>query len=129
MLGGPLLKDNRTVRYCILGDIHANYEALATVVEYAESQNCEKYLSVGDVVGYGAEPSKCISKVRELNAPTVAGNHDYAVTGKLDVEFFNSYAKPKRVPVADSNVPRMDSTEEFDGAEMVVHSTFCSGFH
>ncbi len=28
-----------------------------------------------------------------MNMPVVAGNHDYAVGGKLDVEFFNSYAK------------------------------------
>ncbi|MGE0431583.1 MAG: metallophosphoesterase, partial [Planctomycetota bacterium] len=82
-----------TVKYCILGDIHANLEALQTVVEYAESQGCEKYVSVGDVVGYGANPGDCLNLVRELGAPIVAGNHDYAVTGKLDVEFFNSYAK------------------------------------
>lgn len=81
------------MRYCILGDIHANLEALTTVVEFAQGQGCEKFVSVGDVVGYGANPRECIAIIRDLNAPVVAGNHDYAVTGKLDVEFFNSYAK------------------------------------
>lgn len=81
------------MRYCVLGDIHANWEALQAVIAFAEKQGCEKYLSVGDIVGYGADPAKCIQTVVDLGAPVVAGNHDYAVTGKLDVEFFNSYAK------------------------------------
>jgi len=81
------------VKYCILGDIHGNLEALETVIEHAEKNGAERYVSVGDVVGYGANPKECVEKLRELECPTVAGNHDYAVTGKLDVEFFNSYAK------------------------------------
>ena len=81
------------MKYCILGDIHGNLEALETVLKFAQSQGVDRYISVGDVVGYGANPKECIATLRELNAPVVAGNHDYAVTGKLDVEFFNSYAK------------------------------------
>ncbi len=81
------------MKYCILGDIHGNLEALQAAVDFAESQGAERYICVGDVVGYGANPKDCIRVLRELEAPTVAGNHDYAVTGKLDVEFFNSYAK------------------------------------
>jgi predicted phosphodiesterase len=81
------------VRYCILGDIHANLEALQTVIDYGRSEGCEKFISVGDVVGYGGSPKACIDTLREIGATVVAGNHDYAVTGKLDVEFFNTYAK------------------------------------
>jgi predicted phosphodiesterase len=81
------------VKYGILGDIHANLEALQTVIEFAEGQGVKQFLSVGDIVGYGANPKECIEIVNELNIPVVAGNHDYAVAGKLDVEFFNSYAK------------------------------------
>ena len=81
------------MKYAVLGDIHANLEALQTVIEFAEGQGVKQFLSVGDIVGYGANPVECVEIINDLNVPVVAGNHDYAVAGKLDVEFFNSYAK------------------------------------
>ena len=62
------------MKYCILGDIHGNLEALETVIEHAENNGAERYVSVGDVVGYGANPKECVEKLRELECPTVAGS-------------------------------------------------------
>lgn len=81
------------MRYGILGDIHGNYDALEAVISDIEKEKIDKLLCVGDIVGYGAEPSKCIETVRRLNCKTVAGNHDYAVTGKLGLECFNDDAR------------------------------------
>lgn len=81
------------MRYGILGDIHGNLEALETVVAGLEKEGVDHFISVGDIVGYGADPSACISVVRELGATVVAGNHDWAAIGKLDATFFNVYAK------------------------------------
>jgi len=65
-------------RYAILGDIHANLEALLAVIEDARSQSVTDFVCVGDIVGYNADPVACIRIVRdELNAPTVRGNHDH----------------------------------------------------
>ena len=81
------------MRYGVLGDIHGNIEALETVISCLEKDGVDHYISVGDVVGYGADPSACIAKLQELKATVVAGNHDWAVIGKLDTAFFNVYAK------------------------------------
>ena len=81
------------MRYGILGDIHGNYDALEAVLADIENENVDNLLCVGDIVGYGAEPSKCIETLRRLNCTTVAGNHDYAVVGKIGLQYFNDDAR------------------------------------
>ena len=48
------------MKYGILGDIHANLEALEAVLDEMGKQGVEKHVSVGDLVGYGANPIECI---------------------------------------------------------------------
>lgn len=82
------------MKYGILGDIHANQEALEAVLEEMEKQGVEKHVSVGDLVGYGANPVECIDIVRnKLKATVTAGNHDFAAVDKLNIDFFNAYAR------------------------------------
>jgi len=81
------------VRYGIFGDLHGNVHALKAVLRAYESESIDEYLCTGDLVGYGAHPAECIEITRDLCAHVVAGNHDYAVCGRLTLEFFNSYAK------------------------------------
>lgn len=81
------------MRYGILGDIHANLCALETVLAALEKENVEKILSVGDIVGYGAAPRECIAMVREVGTTVVMGNHDAACVDRLDMMYFNPYAK------------------------------------
>lgn len=81
------------MRIGILGDIHSNLDALQPVVEALRGQKIDCWVQVGDIVGYGAEPSECIRLVRELNCTVCLGNHDAAVVGLLSTEFFNPYAR------------------------------------
>ena len=83
----------RSVRYGILGDIHGNIEALDAVLEGLRAAKVDRFISVGDIVGYGADPGACIDRIREIEAVVVAGNHDWAVVDLLDTSFFNVYAK------------------------------------
>ena len=77
----------------ILGDIHANAEALRAVVEALRREAVDQWVQVGDIVGYGPEPSACIDIVRELGCITCLGNHDAAVLGRLDTSYFNNFAR------------------------------------
>jgi len=81
------------MRYGIFGDIHGNLHALDAVLEAYHVEEIDRYLCTGDLVGYGAFPGECIEKTRELCEHIVAGNHDFAVSGRLSLEFFNSYAR------------------------------------
>ena len=81
------------MRYAILSDIHANHDALDAVIGALKNDGIDRYVCLGDVVGYGAEPQRCIDTVRELCSDVVAGNHDFACVEKTNIEFFNAFAK------------------------------------
>ena len=69
-------------RYAVLGDIHANLEALTAVLTDAREQRCSHHACVGDVVGYNANPGECLDIIRNMGMPCVKGNHDeYCSTG------------------------------------------------
>jgi diadenosine tetraphosphatase ApaH/serine/threonine PP2A family protein phosphatase len=80
------------VRYGILSDIHGNLEAFEAVLEALSHESIDVYLCLGDIVGYGASPNECLERVWSLTSEVIAGNHDHAATGKLDIVSFNHAA-------------------------------------
>ena len=82
-------------KYAILSDIHANADALEVVLEKCRELAVDKYVSLGDVVGYNAEPERCMKMVRDLNVcAKVRGNHDdYAVSGNTGMAGINVNAR------------------------------------
>lgn len=80
------------MRYAILSDIHANLEALRAVLGDARGR-ADTLLCLGDIVGYGADPEACIELVAEHCRLTVGGNHEHAVAGRIDLGWFNPYAR------------------------------------
>ncbi|MBI3288983.1 MAG: metallophosphoesterase family protein [Elusimicrobia bacterium] len=82
------------MRYGVLSDIHSNLEALNAVVERLEAAGVDGWICCGDLVGYGPDPDACLDRVRQLkNLSVICGNHDLAVVGRLDLEWFNQYAR------------------------------------
>jgi diadenosine tetraphosphatase ApaH/serine/threonine PP2A family protein phosphatase len=78
------------MRYAILGDIHGNLVAFQAVLGDIEARGgCDEIWCLGDVVGYGPEPHACIEFLRSYKHVCVAGNHDWAAIGKVDVSDFN----------------------------------------
>ncbi len=81
------------MRYGIVADIHGNLEALDAVLAACEERDVSAYLSTGDIVGYGANPSECIDRIQGLSTLVTAGNHDWAAANKLSLDYFNPYAR------------------------------------
>ncbi len=79
------------MRYLILSDLHANLDALEAVLSVAPPP--DRFLILGDIVGYGVEPNAVIERVRNLS-PTVLirGNHDKVASGVELPEAFNPAA-------------------------------------
>jgi diadenosine tetraphosphatase ApaH/serine/threonine PP2A family protein phosphatase len=80
------------VRYLIVSDLHANWEALEAVMRDSEG-TYDRVLCCGDVVGYGADPDRVVEWVRSHCLAVVRGNHDRACTGLEDLEWFNPVAR------------------------------------
>jgi predicted phosphodiesterase len=81
------------VKYLIFSDVHANLEALQAVLADAGKKGYDFALSLGDHVGYGANPNECIEVLTGLeNFAALRGNHDAAVLDPGERAFFNSDA-------------------------------------
>jgi len=85
------------MRYAIFTDIHANLEALETVLakidELSQDRPIDQVWFLGDLVGYGPSPNECIEKLRARTDVIIAGNHDWAAVGKLDLDDFSAAAR------------------------------------
>ncbi|WP_424811427.1 metallophosphoesterase family protein [Roseococcus sp. YIM B11640] len=69
------------MRIALLSDIHGNLEALDACLAHAAAQGAERYVILGDLVGYGADPSAVVTRVQRLaieGAVVLRGNHDEA---------------------------------------------------
>jgi diadenosine tetraphosphatase ApaH/serine/threonine PP2A family protein phosphatase len=81
------------MRIAILSDIHSNIEALTAVLDYCRFNRVHRYICLGDIVGYGAEPNKCCDLIREVSTVTLMGNHYAAVVGVMDTEYYYASAR------------------------------------
>lgn len=84
------------MRFLILSDIHANWDALDAVLRDAEG-TYDLILNCGDLVGYGPEPNRVVEWCRATNAAVVRGNHDKAAVGLTDLDWFNPVAREAAV--------------------------------
>lgn len=81
------------MRTVILSDIHGNLEAFEALCRAAEERRVERWIFLGDVVGYGADPQACLARMRLLGECPLRGNHDAAVAGQEDLAYFNEFAR------------------------------------
>lgn len=104
-----------SMRYLVISDIHANLTAFEAVLEDAGKlgDDYEFVWCLGDVVGYGPDPNECVERLRELPHLCLAGNHDWAALGRLDVRTFNMDARKAvtwtRETLTDQNLAWLES--------------------
>ena len=67
------------MRLAVISDVHGNRTALAAVLEEIESAAVDRVACLGDIVGYGPNPSACTASVRQVADFVVQGNHDRTV--------------------------------------------------
>jgi len=80
------------LRYLIISDLHANWQALDAVIR-AVAGKYDQVVCCGDLVGYGADPNPVTDWVRANCAVVVRGNHDRSCTGLDGLEWFNPVAR------------------------------------
>ncbi len=117
--------------YAVLGDIHANWHALTTVLEKAEELGVDRFLCTGDIVGYNAAPKSCLDKIRELQPEIVVkGNHDEYVGSNMSLTGFNPQAAKavewtrRQLSEADKGyLENLPYRQRLDRNAEVVHAT------
>jgi predicted phosphodiesterase len=84
------------MRFLIISDIHANLEALQSVLELAHGKY-DQVACCGDIVGYGPDPNAITDIIRKINPAIIRGNHEKAALGLVDLNMFNPMAKKASV--------------------------------
>jgi diadenosine tetraphosphatase ApaH/serine/threonine PP2A family protein phosphatase len=80
------------MRIAVLSDIHGNLNALEAVLASLEPEAPDELWCLGDLVGYGARPNECCAAIESRASVCLAGNHDLAVRGTLDLMEFSGDA-------------------------------------
>src|SRR6476619_2979995 len=81
------------MRIGIFSDVPSKIEALGEVLKHLHSQRIDRFVCLGDVVGYGASVNECCKLVRDTAECTLLGNHDAAVAGRMDYSFYYDAAR------------------------------------
>jgi predicted phosphodiesterase len=80
------------LRLVVISDIHANYDALAAVLQ--KIRDFDYLVCLGDLVGYGPQPNEVVEQIRDLNLEVVImGNHDYATVTADTINFVTHAAR------------------------------------
>jgi diadenosine tetraphosphatase ApaH/serine/threonine PP2A family protein phosphatase len=75
------------VLLAIFADIHANRQAFTACLDAAQTRGAERFVCLGDYVGYGADPEWTVETIMSLvgdGALAVRGNHDEAISVLTD---------------------------------------------
>jgi hypothetical protein len=81
------------MKLAVFGDIHANLEALNSILKDARLQGCENFACLGDIVGYAADPSECLEIVHDMGCPVVRGNYDEGAASDSPLDELNPLAR------------------------------------
>jgi diadenosine tetraphosphatase ApaH/serine/threonine PP2A family protein phosphatase len=115
------------VRYLVISDIHANLAAFDAVLDAAGS--FDMIWCLGDLVGYGPDPNECVARIQEFEHICIAGNHDWAALGKLDLNQFNhdarvanAWTQRQLTPIARAYLEARPTRLEEDGF-LLVHGS------
>ena len=81
------------MRIAIFSDVHGNLEALQAVMRHCDTCQVDRVVYLGDLVGYGPDPSRCIEAIRDVAELVLIGNHDHAVVSPSESRNFNPVAK------------------------------------
>lgn len=87
--------------FAIISDVHSNLEALEAVLEDIKRRDIDRILFLGDAVGYGPDPNRCIELLKRESEILLAGNHDRAAVGMTDIDYFNEFARAAIIWTAD----------------------------
>jgi predicted phosphodiesterase len=95
------------MRIAILSDIHSNQHAFEAVLADAREKSVDKFYCLGDIVGYGAFPRKCLEIARATFEKIVHGNHEQAITYPGVAGTFSPAAQ-SAIKYADSALDKLD---------------------
>lgn len=76
-------------------DIHGNIDALRAAVNEAKEKGINKFIALGDYVGYYYKPNQVIECLLDINAVMIKGNHEEFIFKALKDKKYLAYLNDK----------------------------------
>ncbi len=117
------------MKIAVFSDVHSNLPALEAVLRDIRKAGVARILCLGDTVGYNAEPSACLARVRAACEFVVQGNHDLACADDGSIGDFNEMARAgilysrKRLSAEEKNYLRGLPLVKESGGFGFVHAS------
>lgn len=93
------------MRIALISDIHANAEALSSVLDDIDQRAIDSIVCLGDIVGYGPDPAACLDVIRSRSIMSFMGNHDQAA---FDADLRTTFSQLARAAI-EWTAPRLDA--------------------
>jgi putative phosphoesterase len=78
------------MKLAVISDIHGNHFGLLQVLKQAQTEQIERLLILGDIVGYYYHPDKVLELLEDWQYVFIKGNHEEllgkVLNGELDIE-------------------------------------------
>jgi predicted phosphodiesterase len=96
------------MKVAVISDIHANRHAFEATLDAVAASDASELWCLGDLVGYGPRPNECCVIVAARADVCLAGNHDLAIRGAIDLDEFHGdaalAARQNRKVIAPENL-------------------------
>lgn len=119
-------------RVAVISDIHGNLPALEAVLGRIGTLDVDEVICLGDIVGYGPDPGRCLDLVMRCCATRVRGNHDEAAVDPRVAEQFNGparrailWTREQLGPMHFSALQQMPLVDNQHPVYMCVHDCPC----
>ncbi|MCX7821077.1 MAG: metallophosphatase family protein [Brevinematales bacterium] len=91
------------MKIIVLSDIHSNLEALKSILNDISKISFDLIISLGDIIGYGPDPEKCIKIIQKEGIISIKGNHERMLLKAEDRVFANDIAR-KAIEWTEENI-------------------------
>jgi diadenosine tetraphosphatase ApaH/serine/threonine PP2A family protein phosphatase len=113
-------------RLAIISDIHGNLHALQAVLTRLSEFDIDQIICLGDIVGYGPFPERCLDLTVRHCSIIIQGNHDEAVVDPYVADQFNGAAREAIYWTRDTMGPlHLNALNRLPRTACINENVFC----
>lgn len=111
-------------RIGLIGDVHAEHEALLRSLNFLESQQLDAILCTGDIADGSGDINRCCDLLQQHNVITVRGNHDRWLLNDKVRHIENAHSRTELTPENQAFLTALPTSLTFTtslGQAMLCH--------